>query len=77
MQFAERSSEDALRELDRVWQGEASGSLRLCRSPFGVTHDGKCRRMDVLRGDPRRSFHSEGGLLGQWRPLSSLDARTR
>jgi hypothetical protein len=34
--FGDRSSPGALRELDRVWQGEASGSRPLCRSPFGV-----------------------------------------
>jgi len=34
--FTDRSSEGALRELDRVWQGEASGSRPMCRSPFGV-----------------------------------------
>jgi hypothetical protein len=34
--FAVRSSEDAVRELDRIWRGEASGSRPSCRSPFGV-----------------------------------------
>jgi formylglycine-generating enzyme required for sulfatase activity len=31
-----RDSEHALGELDRLWQGEASGSRPRCRSPFGV-----------------------------------------
>lgn len=31
-----RDSEDAMRELDRLWQGEASGARARCRSPFGV-----------------------------------------
>lgn len=34
--FADRASEGALRELDRIWQGEPSGSHLACRSPFGV-----------------------------------------
>jgi hypothetical protein len=31
-----RSDTRALREIDRLWQGEASGSRPRCRSPFGV-----------------------------------------
>jgi hypothetical protein len=31
-----REGERALLELDRLWQGETSGSRRRCRSPFGV-----------------------------------------
>lgn len=34
--FEDRASEAAKRELDEIWQGEASGSRPLCRSPFGV-----------------------------------------
>jgi hypothetical protein len=34
--FADRASSRAVRELDRIWQGEASGARPLCRSPFGV-----------------------------------------
>ena len=32
----QRSSPDMARELDRLWQGEASGTRPACRSPFGV-----------------------------------------
>lgn len=31
-----RDSPEAMRELDRLWQGEASGARARCRSPFGV-----------------------------------------
>ncbi|HXX68411.1 MAG TPA: SUMF1/EgtB/PvdO family nonheme iron enzyme [Polyangiaceae bacterium] len=31
-----RESDHALREIDRLWQGEASGTRPRCRSPFGV-----------------------------------------
>ncbi len=31
-----RDSEQALMEVDRLWQGEASGARPHCRSPFGV-----------------------------------------
>jgi hypothetical protein len=31
-----RDSDSALAEVDRLWQGEASGALSRCRSPFGV-----------------------------------------
>ncbi len=31
-----RDSDQALRELDRLWQGEPSGARPRCRSPFGV-----------------------------------------
>lgn len=31
-----RTDERALREIDSLWQGEASGERRRCRSPFGV-----------------------------------------
>ena len=31
-----RDSQRALIELDRLWQGEASGARPRCRSPFGV-----------------------------------------
>jgi hypothetical protein len=34
--LAGRTDERALRELDALWQGEASGSRPRCRSPFGV-----------------------------------------
>jgi hypothetical protein len=34
--LAVRTSAEALRELDRLWQGEASGTYSRCRSPFGV-----------------------------------------
>ncbi len=34
--FADRSSEAAMRELDNLWQGLASGASPRCRSPFGV-----------------------------------------
>jgi len=34
--FWDRSSRTAMLELDRLWQGEASGSRSACRSPFGV-----------------------------------------
>lgn len=33
-----RDADDAREELDRLWQGEPSGSRAQCRSPFGV-HD--------------------------------------
>jgi hypothetical protein len=31
-----RTEEKAMRELDRLWQGEASGGRPACKSPFGV-----------------------------------------
>ena len=31
-----RSSDRALAEIDRLWQGEASGASPRCQSPFGV-----------------------------------------
>jgi hypothetical protein len=34
--LAGRTDARALREIDRLWQGEASGSRPRCRSPFGV-----------------------------------------
>jgi formylglycine-generating enzyme required for sulfatase activity len=34
--FDDRTSDSALHELDRVWQGEACGSRPACRSAFGV-----------------------------------------
>jgi hypothetical protein len=34
--FADRSSELAMRELDNLWQGLASGASPRCRSAFGV-----------------------------------------
>ncbi|HEX4446904.1 MAG TPA: SUMF1/EgtB/PvdO family nonheme iron enzyme, partial [Polyangiaceae bacterium] len=34
--LAVRDSSLAISEIDYVWQGEASGSRPLCRSPFGV-----------------------------------------
>lgn len=34
--FYNRTSEKAEREVDRLWQGEASGSRESCRSSFGV-----------------------------------------
>lgn len=34
--LARRDSLVAVRELDRLWQGEACGSRTACRSPFGV-----------------------------------------
>lgn len=34
--FADRSSDLAMRELDNLWQGLASGASPRCRSPFGV-----------------------------------------
>lgn len=34
--FSPRDGSRALREIDRLWQGEASGSRTRCRSPFGV-----------------------------------------
>jgi hypothetical protein len=34
--LAERTSGQALREIDALWQGEASGEFARCRSPFGV-----------------------------------------
>jgi len=34
--FWDRSSRAAMLELDRLWQGEASGSRPACRSPFGI-----------------------------------------
>ena len=35
-QFGRRDSEATMRELDRLWQGEPSGSKPRCKSPFGV-----------------------------------------
>lgn len=56
-----RDSEAAMDELDRLWQGEASGTRPRCRSPFGVydltgnidewtssTHEGGYR--SILKG---------------------------
>jgi hypothetical protein len=34
--FGRRDSEQTMLELDRLWQGEPSGSKPRCRSPFGV-----------------------------------------
>jgi len=34
--LSSRDSLHALREIDRLWQGEASGARSRCRSPFGV-----------------------------------------
>ena len=34
--FRQRDSVVAMRELDRLWQGEASGTRPRCKSPFGV-----------------------------------------
>jgi Sulfatase-modifying factor enzyme 1 len=34
--LAERTSARALRAIDELWQGEASGAYPRCRSPFGV-----------------------------------------
>ena len=34
--FRDRASADAMHELDRLWQGEPSGSRPRCKSPFGV-----------------------------------------
>ncbi|HEV3190255.1 MAG TPA: SUMF1/EgtB/PvdO family nonheme iron enzyme [Polyangiaceae bacterium] len=34
--MAARTSPKALREIDDLWQGEASGAYARCRSPFGV-----------------------------------------
>lgn len=35
-QFGRRDSEATMLELDRLWQGEPSGSKPRCKSPFGV-----------------------------------------
>jgi hypothetical protein len=35
-ELSPRGSSGALAELDRLWQGEASGSRPRCKSPFGV-----------------------------------------
>ncbi|HEY3595537.1 MAG TPA: SUMF1/EgtB/PvdO family nonheme iron enzyme [Polyangiaceae bacterium] len=34
--WADRAGRFAMLEIDRLWQGEASGSRPTCRSPFGV-----------------------------------------
>jgi len=34
--WGDRSSRAAMLELDRLWQGEASGARPACRSPYGV-----------------------------------------
>jgi formylglycine-generating enzyme required for sulfatase activity len=65
--FADRTSRAALLELDRAWQGEASGSRPECRSPFGV-YDMTGNVDEWTRSTARTGYQSilKGGY---WAPV--------
>ena len=58
--FAQRDGEPMMRELDKLWQGEASGARAGCKSVFGVydmtgnvdewTHSSRPGRQSILKG---------------------------
>ncbi len=63
--LAVRDSAFAIGEIDFVWQGEASGSHPLCRSPFGV-YDTTGNVDEWTRSTQREGYQSvfKGGYWG-------------
>jgi sulfatase modifying factor 1 len=63
--LAVRESSFAIAEIDYVWQGEASGSRPLCRSPFGV-YDTTGNVDEWTRSTQREGYQSvfKGGYWG-------------
>ncbi len=63
--LAVRDSALAIGEIDYVWQGEASGSRPLCRSPFGV-YDTTGNVDEWTRSTQREGYESvfKGGYWG-------------
>jgi sulfatase modifying factor 1 len=63
--LAVRDSAFAIGEIDYVWQGEASGSHPLCRSPFGV-YDTTGNVDEWTRSTQREGYQSvfKGGYWG-------------
>ena len=63
--LAVRDSAFAIGEIDYVWQGEASGSRPLCRSPFGV-YDTTGNVDEWTRSTQREGYESvfKGGYWG-------------
>lgn len=60
-----RDGEDAKYEMDRLWQGAASGSRPRCRSPFGVYDmTGNVDEWTVSARDGERPSILKGGYWG-------------
>lgn len=61
----ERASDAAMRELDALWQGLASGASPRCRSPFGVYDmTGNVDEWTVSRRPEGRASILKGGYWG-------------
>jgi formylglycine-generating enzyme required for sulfatase activity len=65
--LSKRDSASALREVDKLWQGEASGTHPRCRSPFGV--DDTIGNVDEWTRSVRPSSHQSILKGGYWGPV--------
>jgi formylglycine-generating enzyme len=74
--WSDRSSVAAMMELDRVWQGEPSGSRAACRSPFGV-YDMTGNVDEWTVSTASRGYRSilKGGYWGQVRNRCRVSTR--
>jgi hypothetical protein len=74
--LAVRDSALAIAEIDFVWQGEASGSRPLCRSPFGV-YDTTGNVDEWTRSTQREGYASifKGGYWGPIRARCRASTR--
>jgi hypothetical protein len=74
--FARRTDLRALRELDRLWQGEASGSRPGCRSAFGVYDmTGNVDEWAASSRHGERPSVLKGGYWGPVRAICSASTR--
>jgi formylglycine-generating enzyme required for sulfatase activity len=74
--FADRTSGEAMAELDRAWQGEPSGSQPQCRSPFGV-YDMTGNVDEWTQSTSNQGYRSilKGGYWGQVRARCRASTR--